>query len=203
MEGYLHNKLCQKVNLHLSKVWMVPLALLGETLTYCQRQRRTPGRPSYYHPFTWAMYCTENVEGSTFGRNSSPLFFYFSSRPSLCKRYAEVNSLGKLSSSSSAYNLSLACITIGSLQTVLLHAYYVPFPWKQKRSSFSKSWNSNLGNIVWKSRLGKNQLFIQKFTKFDTWKMWILWKMRVSKCEFCDKWDVENVNFWINWSFLP
>ena len=147
MEGYLHNKLCQKVNLHLSKVWMVPLALLGETLTYCQRQRRTPGRPSYYHPFTWAMYCTENVEGSTFGRNSSPLFF--TSRPSLCKRYAEVNSLGKLSSSSSAYNLSLACITIGSLETVLMHAY-VPFPWKQKGLHFLK-----LEILIWVTLFGK------------------------------------------------
>ena len=43
--------------------------------------------------------------------------------------------------------------------------------------------------------------------------MWILWKMRFSKCEFCQKWDFEivnfvkqwdfqNVNFWINWGFL-
>ena len=23
--------------------------------------------------------------------------------------------------------------------------------------------------------------------------MWILWKMRLSKCEFCQKWDFENV----------
>ena len=25
--------------------------------------------------------------------------------------------------------------------------------------------------------------------------MWILWKMRFWKCEFCEKWDFENVNF--------
>ena len=44
--------------------------------------------------------------------------------------------------------------------------------------------------------------------------MWILWKMSLWKCEFCQKWDFENVNFvkkwdfenvnfWINWGFLP
>ena len=38
-------------------------------------------------------------------------------------------------------------------------------------------------------------------------KMWIWWKMRLWKCEFCEKWDFENVNFviikiskmWILW----
>ena len=33
--------------------------------------------------------------------------------------------------------------------------------------------------------------------------MWILWKMRFWKCEFCEKWDFQNVNFRINWGFLP
>ena len=44
--------------------------------------------------------------------------------------------------------------------------------------------------------------------------MWILWKMRFLKCEFCaknsfwkcefcEKWDFQSVNFWINWGFLP
>ena len=33
--------------------------------------------------------------------------------------------------------------------------------------------------------------------------MWILSKMRIWKCEFCQKWDFEHVNFWINWGFLP
>ena len=52
----------------------------------------------------------------------------------------------------------------------------------------------------------KNQLFIQKlsrtwclkkvnFVKNETLKMWILWKIRFSKCEFFEKWDFENVNF--------
>ena len=33
--------------------------------------------------------------------------------------------------------------------------------------------------------------------------MWILWKMRLWKYEFCEKCDFQNVNFWINWGFLP
>ena len=44
--------------------------------------------------------------------------------------------------------------------------------------------------------------------------MWILWKMRLWKCEFCEKmriwncefyqkWGFDNVNFWINSEFLP
>ena len=33
--------------------------------------------------------------------------------------------------------------------------------------------------------------------------MWILSNMRFSKCEFCQKWDFHNVNFWLNWGFLP
>ena len=33
------------------------------------------------------------------------------------------------------------------------------------------------------------------FWKNDNFKMWILWKMRLWKCEFCQKWDFENVNF--------
>ena len=35
------------------------------------------------------------------------------------------------------------------------------------------------------------------FAKNETLKMWILWKMRLSKCEFCQKWDFQIVNFWI------
>ena len=27
--------------------------------------------------------------------------------------------------------------------------------------------------------------------------------MRFWNCEFCEKWGFENVNFWINWGFLP
>ena len=57
----------------------------------------------------------------------------------------------------------------------------------------------------------KIQLFIQEF---DVWKMWFFWKMRLEKCEFeekkrlwkcefCQKWDFQNMNFWINCGFLP
>ena len=68
------------------------------------------------------------------------------------------------------------------------------------------------------SHYGKNQLFIQKlpriwclknvkFVKNETFKLWILSKMRLWKCEFCEKCDFENVNFvknatlklWILW----
>ena len=41
-----------------------------------------------------------------------------------------------------------------------------------------------------------NFLF-RNYQEFDVWKMFILWKMRVWKCEFCGKWDFQNVNFWI------
>ena len=30
---------------------------------------------------------------------------------------------------------------------------------------------------------------------FGSSKMWILWKMRFQKCEFCENWDFRNVNF--------
>ena len=49
--------------------------------------------------------------------------------------------------------------------------------------------------------LSKNSL------EFDALEMWILWKMRIWKCEFCEKWDFEIVIFvknkilkmWILW----
>ena len=31
--------------------------------------------------------------------------------------------------------------------------------------------------------------------KIEISEMWILWKIRFQKCEFCEKWDFENVNF--------
>ena len=33
------------------------------------------------------------------------------------------------------------------------------------------------------------------FVENEVLKMWILWKERFWKCEFCEKWDFENVNF--------
>ena len=41
------------------------------------------------------------------------------------------------------------------------------------------------------------------FFKNEILKIWILWKMRLWWCEFCEKWGFQNVNFWINWGFLP
>ena len=33
------------------------------------------------------------------------------------------------------------------------------------------------------------------FVKSEILKMWILWKIRLWKCEFCQNWDFQNVNF--------
>ena len=54
------------------------------------------------------------------------------------------------------------------------------------------------------STLGQKPTFYPEITyqEFDVWKMWILWKIRLWKCEFCEKWEFQNVNFWINWGFL-
>ena len=41
----------------------------------------------------------------------------------------------------------------------------------------------------------KNQFLIQKLPRIWCLKMWILWKVRLWKCEFCEKWDLENVNY--------
>ena len=38
---------------------------------------------------------------------------------------------------------------------------------------------------------------------FDISKMWILWKMRFQKGEFCKNWDFQYGNFWIKCGFLP
>ena len=63
----------------------------------------------------------------------------------------------------------------------------------------------------------KTNFLFRNYQEFDGWKMWILWKMIFWKCEFCEKWDFESVNFvkneilkvWIlskvrlwNWEFL-
>ena len=48
------------------------------------------------------------------------------------------------------------------------------------------------------------------FVKNEALKMWILWKMRLWKCEFWEKWDFQNLNFvkneilkmWILWKLL-
>ena len=61
--------------------------------------------------------------------------------------------------------------------------------------------------ILWKMRLWIGRYV--NFVKNETLKMWISWKMRFPKCEFCEKCHfvnvnlVKNVNFWIKWGFLP
>ena len=49
----------------------------------------------------------------------------------------------------------------------------------------------NASSVTWMityyPHWGKNPLFIQKFPWFDVSKMWILWKMRFQKGEFCEK----------------
>ena len=76
-----------------------------------------------------------------------------------------------------------------------------------------ESWELCIAHAHW----GKSQLFIQKSLEFcclknvnfvkkgvlEMWilsnvrflKMWILWKMIFWKCELCEKWDFEIVNF--------
>ena len=41
------------------------------------------------------------------------------------------------------------------------------------------------------------------FVKNAILKIWILTKMRLWNCDFCEIWDFQNVNFWMNWGFLP
>ena len=46
--------------------------------------------------------------------------------------------------------------------------------------------------------LGQKTTFYLEITNtknFHVWKMWILWKLRLWKCELCEKWNFENVNF--------
>ena len=60
------------------------------------------------------------------------------------------------------------------------------------KSALSELWCEKLTRCP---RWGKPQLFIQKTLDFGVWKMWILWKLRFCKCEFCEKCEFENVNF--------
>ena len=51
------------------------------------------------------------------------------------------------------------------------------------------------------STSAKTNFLYRNSLDFDVSKMWILWKMRFQKCEFCENWDFENVNFVKNWNF--
>ena len=49
----------------------------------------------------------------------------------------------------------------------------------------------------------KTNFLSRNYQEFDVWKMWILWKMRLWKCEFYEKGDFQNVNVWTNCVFCP
>ena len=69
-------------------------------------------------------------------------------------------------------------------------------------------------HIVWKPHKkshfhtgAKINFLSRNHQEFDVWKnvnfvkieiseLWILWKMRLQKCEFCEKWDFRKVNLW-------
>ena len=51
--------------------------------------------------------------------------------------------------------------------------------------------------ILWKCEFENVNL-----VKNDVLKLWILSKIRLWNCDFCEKWNFQNVNVWINWGFL-
>ena len=76
------------------------------------------------------------------------------------------------------------------------------------KCEFCEKWGFEIVNFCVKRdfeivNFVKNEISKMCFVKNETLKMWILWKMRLWNCEFCEKWDFQNVNFWINWGFLP
>ena len=69
-------------------------------------------------------------------------------------------------------------------------------------------WQNQISNFFYLSHIGAKTKFLSRnYQEFDVWKMWILWKMKLWKCEFCEKWEFEIVNFvkneifkmWILW----
>ena len=48
---------------------------------------------------------------------------------------------------------------------------------------------------VLKKKAHTGNFLSRNYWEFDAWKLWILWKMRLWNCEFCQKWDFEIVNF--------
>ena len=64
--------------------------------------------------------------------------------------------------------------------------------------------SKNNVNIISCTHWGKNQLFIHKFPWFWCMKMWILSKMRLWKCEFCQKMIFSKCEFLDKlWIFAP
>ena len=72
---------------------------------------------------------------------------------------------------------------------------------------FLKNWGSQttLGQKpTFYPEITNNLMFeIVNFVNNESLKLWISWKIRFWKCEFCEKWCFQNVNFWINCGFLP
>ena len=69
---------------------------------------------------------------------------------------------------------------------MLLHKIWF---WK---CDFCQKWDSKNANFqemkLWKCEFGEKWYFQNvNFLKYETLKMWILWKIRFSKCEFLDK----------------
>ena len=61
-----------------------------------------------------------------------------------------------------------------------------------------ENWNWPIKAFVFERHvtLGQKTNFLfRNYQEFDAWKMWILWKLRLWKCELYDKWDFENVSF--------
>ena len=91
-----------------------------------------------------------------------------------------------------------------SLPILLLRGPYVSFlfaRWRYHRTC--QCYQLYLYNSAHKD---KNQFFIQEFPWFwhfnnvnfvknEILELWVLWKLRCKKCEFCEKWDFRNVNF--------
>ena len=82
--------------------------------------------------------------------------------------------------------------------------------WKVRlwKCEFCEKWDFETVNFVkndilklwisWKMRFWKCES-----VENETLTLWILWKGRFWKCEFCQKWGFDNVNFWMNWGFIP
>ena len=49
--------------------------------------------------------------------------------------------------------------------------------------------------IIFEICQAKINFLTRNYQEFDVCKMWILWKMRLGNCEFCENCDFENVNF--------
>ena len=83
--------------------------------------------------------------------------------------------------------------------------------WSLFSSIFLNSWSFVTLAGMYHVHTGSKTNFLSRnsclrnvnFVKYEILKMWFLWKMRLWKCEFCQKCKFENVKFWINQDFCP